>query len=142
MAIDNNAHTLIRDLVLSVQENEPKTKQKANTVTTAIGGGATLAVSGLAVLLENDLGLPTWAIWILVAIGIFGTTLSVNKTTNGFTGSVADKLQLELAKRIDLNHNHDEVIEAVTAQSEKQDVETIDPEVLKAEADQLAAGSN
>lgn len=139
MAVDQSANTLIRDLVLSVQENEPKTKQKANTVTTAIGGGATLAVSGLAVLLENDLGLPTWAIWLLVAIGIFGTTLSVNKTTNGFTGSVADKLQLELAKRIDLNHNHDgDVVEAIAS----SEVEPTDPIALRAEAARLAANES
>ena len=140
MAIDNNAHNLIRDLVLEIKEGEPKTKQKANTVTTAIGGAATLAVSGVAILLENDLGLPTWVIWILVAIGIFGTTLSVNKTTNGVTESVADRLELELARRIDLTHNHDEVIEAVTTAgpSTVESSET-DPEVLRAEAARLAS---
>lgn len=141
MAIDNNAHNLIRDLVLEVKESEPKTKQKANTVTTAIGGVATLGVSGVAMLLENDLGLPTWALWLLVAIGVFGTTLSVNKTTNGVTESVADRLELELARRIDLNHNHDEVIEAVTTDGlSKTETSDTDPEVLRAEAARLASG--
>lgn len=141
MAIDNNAHNLIRDLVLEVKDSEPKTKQKANTVTTAIGGVATLAASGVALLLENDLGLPTWVIWILVAVGVFGTTLSVNKTTNGVTESVADRLELELARRIDLNHNHDEVIEAVTtAGSSKTETSDTDPEDLRAEAARLASG--
>lgn len=141
MAIDNNAHNLIRDLVLEVKDSEPKTKQKANTVTTAIGGVATLAASGVALLLENDLGLPTWVLWVLVAIGVFGTTLSVNKTTNGVTESVADRLELELARRIDHNHNHDEVIEAVTtAGPSKTETSDTDPEDLRAEAARLASG--
>lgn len=140
MAIDNNAHTLIRDLVLEIKEGEPKTKQKANTVTSAIGGAATLGVSGLAFLLENDLGLPTWLIWVLVAIGIFGTTLSVSNTTNGVTTSVADRLELELARRIDLNHNHDKVIEAVTtAGSSAVESSNTDPEALRTEASRLAS---
>lgn len=142
MAVDNNTYTLLRDLVLEVQQGEPKTKQKANTVTTAIGGVATLAVSGLAVLLENDLGLPTWVLWVVVAIGVFGTTLGVNKTTNGVTSSVADRLELELARRIDLNHNHGDVVEAVAAQSDEQPASSTDPEALKAEADRLIAGLN
>ena len=140
MAVDNNAHNLIRDLVLEIKENEPKTKQKANTVTTAIGGMATLGVSGIAILLENDIGLPTWAIWLLVAIGIFGTTLSVSKTTNGVTESVADRLELELARRIDLNHDHDEVIESVTPKQAETSAPTTDPEALRAEADRLTSG--
>lgn len=139
MAIDNNANTLIRDLVLEVKENEPKTKQKANTVTTAIGGVATLGVSGLALLLESDLGLPTWVIWVLVAIGIFGTTLGVSNTPNGVTESVADRLELELARRIDLNHNHDEVVEAVVAEQNESLSPTTDPEVLRGEAERLAS---
>lgn len=141
MAIDNNAHNLIRDLVLEVKDGEPKTKQKANTVTSAIGGVTTLVVSGIALLLENDLGLPTWVIWILVSIGIFGTTLSVSNTTNGVTESVADRLELELARRIDLNHNHDQVIEAVTsAGPTTAESSNTDPEDLRTEAARLASG--
>lgn len=140
MAVDNNAHNLIRDLVLEIKENEPKTKQKANTVTTAIGGMATLGVSGIAILLENDIGLPTWAIWLLVAVGIFGTTLSVSKTTNGVTESVADRLELELARRIDLNHDHDDVVESVVSKQAETSAPTTDPEALRAEADRLTSG--
>ena len=73
-------------------------------------------------------------------MGMIATDFAVSKTTNGVTPSVADRLELELARRIDLNHNHDdEIAQAVSAQREPSSTAVEDAARLRAAAESLAA---
>ncbi|QFP94896.1 holin [Gordonia phage OhMyWard] len=108
MATSNAGLTVVDQVVQQVQDNESKTKKKANTVTTAIGSVATFAAAGLAALAESGTDLPSWFPFLVVAVGMLGTTYGVSRTKNGMTQSIADKLHAEIAARIDENHflNH------------------------------------
>ena len=131
MAIDKNTGTLIRDLVEQVRAEEPATRRKANTVTTVTGAVLTgLATIGTE-LVSSGLDLPPWFSLVVMALGLAATAFGVSKTTNGMTDSVADRLELELARRIDLNHDHSDVV--LTA-----DKGISDPADLRAAADALA----
>lgn len=142
MAVDQSANTLIRDLVLDVKAQEPKAKQKANTVTAAIGTGLTTVASLCALLLQSGLDLPEGTILIITVIGMVATSFAVSKTKNGVTESTADRLELELSRRIDLNHNHDDDVVAAAAPVEAQSNEPTDMSVLRAEAESLATETN
>lgn len=108
MVTSNAGLTVVDQVVQQIQENESKTKKKANTVTTAVGSVATFAAAGLAALAESGTDLPTWFPFLVVAVGMIATTYGVSKTKNGMTQSIADKLHNEIAARIDENHFHDD----------------------------------
>lgn len=131
MATEQAANTLIRDLVLEVQAQEPKTRQKANTVTSVIGTVLTTIATIATYLLQSGLELSP-AITVVVAIvGMVATDFAVSKTKNGMTESTANLLELALGRRIDLNHNHDETVVSVERTN-------TDPHSLRVEADRLA----
>ena len=136
MAIDNNTNTLLRDLVLEVKAQEPTTRQKANTVTSVIGTALTTIATVATYLLQSGLDLSPSVTVIVAIIGMVATDFAVSKTKNGVTESVADKLELELARRIDLTHDHDDQI--MTA-SEESSTSTVDAAQLRAEAESLSA---
>ena len=136
MAIDNNTNTLLRDLVLDVKAQEPTTRQKANTVTSVIGTALTTIATVATYLLQSGLDLSPSVTVIVAIIGMVATDFAVSKTKNGVTESIADKLELELARRIDLNHNHDDQIMAA---SEESSTSTVDAAQLRAEAESLSA---
>lgn len=136
MAIDNNTNTLLRDLVLDVKAQEPTTRQKANTVTSVIGTALTTIATVATYLLQSGLDLSPSVTVIVAIIGMVATDFAVSKTKNGVTESVADKLELELARRIDLTHDHDDQI--MTA-SEESSTSTVDAAQLRAEAESLSA---
>ncbi|MCT2299735.1 hypothetical protein M3G04_02270 [Dietzia cinnamea] len=127
MAIDNSTGTLIRDLVQQVRAEEPATRRKANTVTTAIGTTVTGLLAAGTYLVESGTTLPDWVPLIVALLGMAATVLGVSRTKNGMTDSVADRLELELARRIDLNHDHSDPAPAAS-----------DPLDLRAAADSLA----
>ncbi|WP_010540363.1 hypothetical protein [Dietzia alimentaria] len=129
MAVNKNTGTLIRDLVQQVQAEEPATRRKANTVTTVVGSVVTGLLAAATYLVESGTGLPTWFPLVVAFLGMAATTVGVSKTRNGMTGSVADRLELELARRIDLNHEHEDLPRS----------EQSDPDELRAAADTLAA---
>ncbi|QWY82346.1 holin [Gordonia phage Aflac] len=120
MVTSNAGLTVVDQVVQSIQENESKTKKKANTVTTAIGSVATFVAAGLSALVETNTDLPTWFPFLVVAVGMLGTTYGVSRTKNGMTESIADKLHREIAARIDENHFHDVIDEPVTDQFQPQ----------------------
>ncbi|QKY79406.1 holin [Gordonia phage Jodelie19] len=120
MVTSNAGLTVVDQVVQSIQENESKTKKKANTVTTAIGSVATFVAAGLSALVETNTDLPTWFPFLVVAVGMLGTTYGVSRTKNGMTESIADKLHREIATRIDENHFHDVIDEPVTDQFQPQ----------------------
>lgn len=136
MAIDNNTNTLLRDLVLDVKAQEPTTRQKANTVTSVIGTALTTIATVATYLLQSGLDLSPSVTVIVAIIGMVATDFAVSKTKNGVTESIADKLELELARRIDLTHDHDDQI--MTA-SEEASTSTVDAAQLRAEAESLSA---
>lgn len=132
MSSSLNAQTLIRDLVEQVRAEEPATRRKANTVTTVTGAVLTgLATTGTE-LVSSGLDLPPWFSLVVMALGLAATAFGVSKTKNGMTSSVADRLELELSRRIDLNHQHDDLPSAPAVPS--------DPAELRAAADGLTAG--
>ena len=136
MAIDNNTNTLLRDLVLDVKAQEPTTRQKANTVTSVIGTVLTTIATVATYLLQSGLDLSPSVTVMVAIIGMVATDFAVSKTKNGVTESIADKLELELARRIDLTHDHDDQI--MTA-SEEASTSTVDAAQLRAEAESLSA---
>lgn len=136
MAIDNNTNSLLRDLVLDVKAQEPTTRQKANTVTSVIGTVLTTIATVATYLLQSGLDLSPSVTVIVAIIGMVATDFAVSKTKNGVTESIADKLELELARRIDLTHDHDDQI--MTA-SEEASTSTVDAAQLRAEAESLSA---
>lgn len=132
MAVDQAANTMIRDLVLDVKAQEPLARRKANTVTSVIGTALTTVATICTFILQSGLDLPQSTVLIVMIVGMVATDFAVSRTTNGVTESVADRFELELARRIDLNHNHDDEIALAPK------VET-DPHSLRVEADRLAA---
>uniref|UniRef100_A0AAU8GPV4 Holin n=1 Tax=Gordonia phage Petito TaxID=3158876 RepID=A0AAU8GPV4_9CAUD len=112
MATSNAGLTVVDQVVNDLKDNESRTKKKANTVTTAIGSVATFAAAGLSALVENGTSLPNWFPFLVVFVGMIATTYGVSKTKNGVTDSLADKLHDEIARRIDENHFHDDVVTA------------------------------
>lgn len=132
MSSSLNAQTLIRDLVEQVRAEEPATRRKANTVTTAIGTTVTGLLAAGTYLVESGTTLPDWVPLIVAFLGMSATVLGVSKTRNGMTPSIADRLELELSRRIDLNHQHDDLPPAPAVPS--------DPAELRAAADGLTAG--
>ena len=127
MAIDNSTGTLIRDLVQQVRAEEPATRRKANTVTTAIGTTVTGLLAAGTYLIESGTTVPDWVPLLVALLGMAATVLGVSRTKNGMTDSVADRLELELARRIDLNHDPSDPAPAAS-----------DPLDLRAAADSLA----
>lgn len=143
MAIDNNTNSLLRDLVLEVKDQEPLARRKANTVTSVIGTTLTTVAAVCTYILQSGFDLPQSTVLIVMIVGMVATDFAVSKTTNGVTPSIADRFELELARRIDLNHNHDdEILQAVSAQKETSP--TSDQEVarLRAAAESLATEPN
>ncbi|AVO25251.1 holin [Gordonia Phage Odesza] len=110
MATGTAGLTVVDQVVQDLQNNESKTKKKANTVTTAIGSVATFVAAGLSALVENGTSLPSWFPFLVVVVGMISTTYGVSKTKNGVTDSLADRLHDEIARRIDENHFHDEEV--------------------------------
>lgn len=132
MSSSLNAQTLIRDLVEQVRAEEPATRRKANTVTTAIGTAVTGLLAAGTYLVESGTTLPDWVPLIVALLGMAATVLGVSKTRNGMTSSVADRLELELSRRIDLNHQHDDDLPPAPAVQS-------DPAELRAAADGLSS---
>lgn len=140
MAIDNNTNSLLRDLVLEVKDQEPLARRKANTVTSVIGTVLTTVATVCTFILQSGLDLPQGTVLIVMIVGMIATDFAVSRTTNGVTESVADRFELELARRIDLNHNHDdEVAQVVAAQREPSPTSMEDVARLRAAAESLAA---
>lgn len=107
---DNAGLTTIDSLVDDLEQNEPLTARKANTVTTAVGGVATLLLTFLTYWAESGTdNLPSWLPMLVVMVGMVATTYGVSQTKNGITHSVADRLHGALAVRIDDNHFHESV---------------------------------
>lgn len=126
---------LIRDLVESVKADQSAPQRKANTVTVTIGSILTgLAATG-TYFLESDLGLPGWAVLIVLVIGSLGTILGTSQTKNGVTDSIADKLELELSRRIDAAHYHGDDVGGDMSDEGDDDISA---DVLRGHADQLA----
>lgn len=105
MVTQNSTLTLIDDLVAEAKLDQTRTKEKANTVTTAIGGALTVALTAATAWLESGTNIPSWLPIVVMVLGTLMTTYGVSKTKNGITDSVADKLHNELARKIDLSHN-------------------------------------
>lgn len=125
---------LIRDLIAAAKAEQTTPQRKANTVTVTIGSTLTALTAAGAYLLESDLGLPGWAVLIVLVVGSLGTILGTSQTKNGITDSVADKLELELARRIDAAHYHDAALPSVPDSGGT----TMAADVLRGHADQLA----
>lgn len=136
MATDATTYTLLRDLVHDVQTQEPKARQKANTVTSVIGTALTAIATITTFLLQSGLALPEGAAIVVAVIGMVVTDFAVSQTKNGMTESTADKLDLELAKRIDLNHDHAADVAELEASR------PTDMQQLLAEAKRLAAAAD
>lgn len=136
MATDATTYTLLRDLVHDVQTHEPKTRQKANTVTSVIGTALTAIATVTTFLLQSGLALPEGAAIVVAVLGMVATDFAVSQTKNGMTESTADKLDLELAKRIDLNHDH------AADDAELESSRSTDMQQLLAEAKRLAAAAD
>lgn len=136
MSSSRNAETLVRDLVQQVAAEEPVTRRKANTVTAVIGTVATGVAAAGTYAAQNGLDLPDYLVLIVVVAGMIATDLGISRTRNGMTDSTADRLELELARRIDLNHDHD--AEALPYTPADQAADT-DPADLRAAAAELAA---
>lgn len=136
MSSSRNAETLIRDLIEQVKAEEPATRRKANTVTAVIGTVATGIASAGAYAAQNGLDLPDWFVLVVAVAGMIATDLAISRTRNGMTDSTADRLELELARRIDLNHDHD----APALPDEPEGPES-DPDELRAAADSLTGTS-
>lgn len=136
MATDATTYTLLRDLVHDVQTQEPKARQKANTVTSVIGTALTAIATVTTFLLQSGLALPEGAAIVVAVLGMVATDFAVSQTKNGMTESTADKLDLELAKRIDLNHDH------AADDAELETSRSTDMQQLLAEAKRLAAAAD
>lgn len=136
MATDHSANTLIRDLVLDVRAQEPKVREKANTVTAVIGTVVTTVLGIATLLLQSGLDLPEWSVFIVLVAGMVATDLGISKTKNGMTDSTATRLEEELSKRIDLNHDHTADL------AEIEPVQHTNVQELLAEAKRLAATDN
>lgn len=140
MAIDNNTNSLLRDLVLEVKDQEPLARRKANTVTSVVGTALTTIAAVCTYVLQSGLDLPPSTVLLVMIVGMVATDFAVSRTTNGVTASVADRFELELARRIDLNHNHDdEIVQAVSPQRESSLTSEEDVARLRAAAESLAA---
>lgn len=136
MATDHSANTLIRDLVLDVRAQEPKVREKANTVTAVIGTVVTTVLGIATLLLQSGLDLPEWSVFVVLVAGMVATDLGISKTKNGMTDSTATRLEEELSKRIDLNHDHTADL------AEIEPVQHTNVQELLAEAKRLAATDN
>lgn len=109
MAMNNEQGplTLINDLVDELLGEETLAAKKANTVVSAIGGTVTILGTAAAYMVESETNLPSWFPMVVTILGILGTILKTNKTANGFTPSVAAKLQNKLGEKIDVEHYHE-----------------------------------
>lgn len=136
MATDHAANTLIRDLILDVRAQEPKVREKANTVTAVIGTVVTTVLGIATLLLQSGLDLPEWSVFAVLVAGMVATDLGISKTKNGMTDSTAVRLEEELSKRIDLNHDHTADL------AEIEPVQHTNVQDLLAEAKRLAATDN
>lgn len=136
MATDHSANTLIRDLVLDVRAQEPKVREKANTVTAVIGTVVTTVLGIATLLLQSGLDLPEWSVFVVLVAGMVATDLGISKTKNGMTDSTATRLEEELSKRIDLNHDHTADL------AEIEPVQHTNVQELLAEAKRLTATDN
>lgn len=126
---------LIRDLIEAAKAEQTTPQRKANTVTVTIGSILTgLAATG-TYWLESDLGLPGWSVLVVLVIGSIGTILGTSQTTNGVTDSVAEKLELELARRIDATHYHGPEVDMIPAEDQDS---AMAADILRGHADQLA----
>lgn len=130
MATEPVANTLIRDLIQDVQAQEPRARQKANTVTAVIGTVVTTILGVATLVLQSGMDLPEWSVFVVLVAGMVATDLGISKTKNGMTNSTADRLELELARRIDLHHED-------TSTDVVPRTET-DPHTLRVEADRMA----
>ena len=104
MAMSNKGFTIIDQVVQELQEGQTTKQKKANTVTTAVGSVATVAVAGITALIDQGTSLPSWMPFLVVLLGMIGTTYGVSKTKNGVTDSLADQLHAQVAARIDAHH--------------------------------------
>lgn len=106
MAMDDNGGilTMISDLVTDTVSEQSVKERKSNTVAAIIGGVITMLISGAAYLAEHETNLPSWFPLVATLLGVLGTALKINKTANGVTPSVADKLQDKLVQKVDLKH--------------------------------------
>lgn len=136
MATDHAANTLIRDLILDVRAQEPKVREKANTVTAVIGTVVTTILGIATLLLQSGFDLPEWSVFVVLVAGMVATDLGISKTKNGMTDSTAIRLEEELSKRIDLNHDHTADL------AEIEPVQHTNVQELLAEAKRLAATDN
>lgn len=136
MATDHAANTLIRDLILDVRAQEPKVREKANTVTAVIGTVVTTVLGIATLLLQSGLDLPEWSVFVVLVAGMVATDLGISKTKNGMTDSTATRLEEELSKRIDLNHDHTADL------AEIEPVQHTNVQELLVEAKRLAATDN
>lgn len=136
MATDHAANTLIRDLILDVRDQEPKVREKANTVTAVIGTVVTTVLGIATLLLQSGLDLPEWSVFAVLVAGMVATDLGISKTKNGITDSTAIRLEEELSKRIDLNHDHTADL------AEIEPVQHTNVQELLAEAKRLTATDN
>lgn len=139
MAVNNNTNTLLRDLVLEVKAEEPAARKKANTVTSVIGTVLTTIATVCTYILQSGLSLPEGTVVAVAIIGMVATDFAVSKTKNGMTTSVADRLELELARRIDLNHNHEDDEVPSSPQAVSPDDRAEEMQRLRQEAESLAA---
>lgn len=139
MATDKGSLTMIDDLVAELKANETLAARKANTVTSAIGGLATILATAGATWIESGTTLPSWMPVVVLILGMLSTTYGVSKTKNGMTESVATKLHSELTKRIDLNHIHELEVE-LPVSSKAQQVYSVDQALeLRSQVDDLIA---
>lgn len=99
--------TLINDLVDEILGEETLSAKKANTVVASVGGVITLLGTVAAFLVESETPLPSWFPLVITFLGIAGTIFKTNRTQNGMTPSVANKLQTRLRERIDVAHYHE-----------------------------------
>lgn len=130
MATEPAANTLIRDLIQDVQAHEPRARQKANTVTAVVGTVITTILGLATLVLQSGYDLPEWAVLVVLVAGMVATDFGISQTKNGMTDSTADRLELELARRIDLHHEDIDTSTVPRAES--------DPHTLRVEADRLS----
>lgn len=106
MAMDNPAQTygVISEIVDDAKKGQPKSKEKANTVTVGIGALITAILAALTHLAESGIDLPEWTPFAVTVLGLIATVFGTSKTKNGVTDSVAAQLNAALTKRIDDTH--------------------------------------
>lgn len=101
MAFSQATFGVIDQVIDRIFEKQPKRAEKSNTLTTAIGGGITAALTFIAYVAEAGTTLPGWTPVLVSVLGILATILGVSQTRNGLTKSTIAQIKNEVQEMID-----------------------------------------